>query len=218
MLQTIGWGWAPWSTRAEAANHRNPCAPKRSNPCNPCSAKRANPCNPRTAKAANPCNPCSAKRANPRKARGKRKQAKLIGWGKNYVIYERTTGFVSSASHGGRLVVSYVAPKKAAQIYRRNANLVRKKRKSGYQAFPVGTIIAKESFVKDKKGEPGKRGPVFFMRKEAKGYDPGGGDWSYAFTRPDFTLIGEGKTGNVAFCRACHVIVKNRDMVYAVDR
>ena len=112
MLQTIGWGWAPWSTRAEAANHRNPCAPKRSNPCNPCSAKRANPCNPRTAKAANPCNPCSAKRANPRKARGKRKQAKLIGWGKNYVIYERTTGFVSSASHGGRLVVSYVAPKR----------------------------------------------------------------------------------------------------------
>ena len=99
-----------------------------------------------------------------------------------------------------------------------NAKLVRQRKTGGFTKFPVGTIIAKDSFIKTKGGKPGSRGPILFMRKEKPGYDPSGGDWRYAFTRPDFSLIGEGKSGNVAFCKACHTAVKNRDYVYAVAR
>ena len=220
-----------------AANPRNPCSPrgsKAANPCNPCSprgSKAANPCNPcnpcaaKTENSCNPCNPCAAKGGNPcnpcaagNKSAKPTGGGKKITWGQDYKSYEKTTGFVPSASHGNRLVVTYVSPNGAAEKYRRNAKLVRQKKTGGFTKFPVGTIIAKDSFIKTKSGKPGNRGPIFFMRKEKPGYDPSGGDWSYAFTRPNFSLIGEGKAGKVAFCKACHVAVKNRDYVYAVDR
>jgi hypothetical protein len=198
---------SPWAGTAQAANPCNPCAPRRANPCNPCAPRRANPCAP---KAANPCNPCAPK--------GGAQSVSLIEWGRDYTIYQRTTGFVESASHGGRLVVTFVTPKSAADVYRVNAKLVRENKTGGFKRFPVGTVIAKESFLKDDKGGPGQRGPVFFMRKEKAGYDKEGGDWRYAFTQPDFALIAEGNAGDVAFCRSCHLAVKNRDFVYAVDR
>jgi hypothetical protein len=116
------------------------------------------------------------------------------------------------------LVVTFVAPKNAADVYRANAKLVRENKSSGFKPFPAGTVIVKESFLKDDKGGPGQRGPVFFMRKEKAGYDNDGGNWRYAFTQPDFSLIAEGNSGDVAFCRTCHLAVKNRDFVYAVDR
>jgi len=221
--------WATWSGNARAANPcsprstsaANPCSPGSSkgvNPCNPCAPKAANPCAP---KAANPCNPCAPKAANPCNPCSPKAAAQavsLVEWGRDYSVYQRTTGFVESASHGGRLVVTFVAPKSAADAYRVNAKLVRDKQSQGFKLFPAGTVIVKESFVKDGKGGPGQRGPVFFMRKEKAGYDPEGGNWRYAFTQPDFTLIAEGKTGDVAFCRSCHLAVKARDFVYAVDR
>jgi len=214
----------------------NPCAPKAANPCNPCAAK-ANPCNPCAAKA-NPCNPCAAK-ANPCAAKAANPcnpcatqanpcnpcggaqaspAAGTIGWGKDYVTYDRTTGFVPSASHGGRLVVTYVSPAGAAAAYRANARLVRAGSNSGFRDYPTGTVIVKESFERGPDGKPARRGPVFFMRKEAAGYDASGENWRYAFTQADFTLIGEGVKGNVAFCKACHAAVQNRHFVYAQDR
>ena len=144
----------------------------------------------------------------------------MLGYGTDYRAggYEKTTGFVSSASHGNRLVVTYVAPASAARIYRANAKLVRSGANSGFKPFPVGTTIVKESFQKKSSGGPGSRGPLFVMRKEAAGYDPSGNDWRYGFTRPDHRIIGDGFTGPVAFCKACHSTMRDRDFVFAVDR
>ena len=132
--------------------------------------------------------------------------------------YEKTTGFVSSASHGNRLVVTYVTPASAAKIYRANAALVRQGKKSGFESFPAGTTIVKESFQKNNSGGPGSRGPLFVMKKEGSGYDASGGDWRYGFARPDLRLIGDGFTGPVAFCKACHMTMRDQDYVFAVDR
>jgi hypothetical protein len=228
----------PWTGSARAANPCNPCSPRRANPCNPCSPKAGNPCNPCAPKAVNPCNPCNpcapkaanpcnpcnpcapkaANPCNPCAPKAGAQSVALVEWGRDYSVYPRTTGFVESASHGGRLVITFVAPANAADVYRANAKLVRENKSGGFKPFPAGTVIVKESFIKDGNGGPGQRGPVFFMRKEQRGYDPEGGNWRYAFSQPDFTLIAEGKSGDVAFCRSCHMAVKARDFVYAVDR
>ncbi|MBI3994206.1 MAG: cytochrome P460 family protein [Candidatus Lambdaproteobacteria bacterium] len=123
-----------------------------------------------------------------------------------------------SASHSNRLVVTYVYPPKAAAIYRANAKLVRTNKSAGFSDYPVGTLIAKESFERGADGAPDRRGPVFFMRKEKAGYDPSGENWRYAFTQADFSLIGEGVKDNVEFCKACHAAVRARHFVYAQDR
>jgi hypothetical protein len=132
--------------------------------------------------------------------------------------FEKTTGFVSSASHGNRLVVTYVSPPAAAQVYRENAAKVRSGNTANMKSFPQGTVIVKESFQKTREGAPAAKGPIFVMKKEESGYDPSGNNWRYGFAQPDMRLIGEGFTGPVAFCKACHAAMKNQDFVYAVDR
>jgi hypothetical protein len=213
---------------AQTNNPCNPCAPKNANPCNPCQAKPANPCNPCAPKKANPCNPCSAKPANPCNpcnpcspgAKPKTTGARL-SFGTDYTSskFEKTTGYVPSASHGDRLVVTFVNPPEAAKIYRANAEMRRAGKTSGFKAFPAGTTIAKPSWFKNAEGKPGKPGPLFVMKKQAKNYDPSGNDWSYGFADPPgYESFGEGFEGPVAFCKACHLAVKNQDFVYAVDR
>jgi hypothetical protein len=219
----------PCNPCAAKGNPCNPCAAKTNpcNPCNPCSPKQANPCNPCAPKAANPCNPCAAKPGvnpcnpcNPCGGGGAAATGAKLTIGADYLSgsFEKTTGYVPSASHGDRLVVTWVYPAAAAKAYRANAAKVRAKQTSGMQAFPAGTVIVKESFVKQANGSPGSRGPIFVMKKEATGYDPSGGDWRYSMAQPDMRLIGEGFTGPVAFCKACHATMKDQDFVFAVDR
>jgi hypothetical protein len=136
-----------------------------------------------------------------------------LSWGRDYLTWEQTTGYVNSAAHGNRLLVTYVTPPDAAKVYRGNAALVRNNRQGGFQPFPPGTQIVAESFRKGSQGKPGPRGPLFLMKKEAAG-----GGWQYAFAAPDFRLLGEGTTGRVAFCQACHETGAARDAVFAVDR
>ena len=197
-----------------AANPCNPCsAQKQANPCNPCSPKKANPCNPCSAKKSNPCNPCGG--GQPKTTGVK------LSFGTDYLSgkFEKTTSYVPSASHGDRLVVTYVTPAAAAKIYRLNADSRRAGKIADMKPFPAGTIIAKESFIKKADGKPGEKGPLFVMKKEAKGYDPSGNDWKYGFAQPsDMMAFGEGFEGPVAYCKACHIAVKAQDFVYAVDR
>lgn len=145
-------------------------------------------------------------------------EAERIEWGTGYEQWEQTSGYVLSAAHGNRLLVMYVTPAEAAEVYRYNAHLVRQSRKQGYRGYPEGTRIAAASFQRARDGGPGEAGPVFFMRKESPGYDPTGGNWRYAFTRPGLRLLGEGRDGSVAFCKACHASVRGRGFVYAVTQ
>ena len=132
--------------------------------------------------------------------------------------YDKTTGYVPSASHGDRLVVTYVYPAAAAKVYRANAANVRAKKTDGMQSFSLGTTIVKESYLKQANGSPGERGPIFVMKKNAAGYDPSGNNWQYSMAQPDMQLTGEGFEGPVAFCKACHMTMRGQDFVFAVDR
>jgi len=111
---------------------------------------------------------------------------------------------VLSATHGNRHVFTFVNRKAEVAAL------------SGRFPFPVGAILAKESF-EDQGGRPGAKGPLFVMEKRAKGYDAAHGDWHYAVVAPDGTaaLAGNGKDGSpTAFCAACHSMAKINDYVF----
>ena len=221
----------PCAAKARRNNPCNPCNPcaakaRRNNPCNPC-----NPCNPRRAAANrdNPCNPCNPGRAalnsdnpcNPCNpcAVGQRSRgpAWKISWGQDYRSFEKIGDLKLSLDHGNRLVVSYVSPKSSARIFRRNAQRVRSNRKTGYQDYPVGTVIVEESWDRGPAGKKEDVGLLFFMKKEKSGRDSSGGNWRYGYTRSDFSVVGEGNGGKVGYCAQCHSAAKGRDYVFTLD-
>ena len=141
-----------------------------------------------------------------------------LGWGTDFLQWPMVTGDLFSREHGSRLAVVRVTPLPSAQIRVRNAEMLRHLKPDHVTPYPVGTIIAMQTWdLKDnlKRGEPG---PIFFMKKEPPGYDAEGGDWRYAMTRPDFTILAEGKDGHATACRSCHLTMKDRDFVPAGDR
>ena len=70
---------------------------------------------------------------------------------------------VSSETHGGRLVDTYVNPMGAAAYLDENAEI------------PIGTVLVKTSQEPD-----GSPGPLFVMEKKPPGFAPEQGDWYYA--------------------------------------
>ncbi len=75
--------------------------------------------------------------------------------------------------------------------------------------MPVGSILAKESFNVNKKGEV-KKGPLFFMTKVAAGGEAKEfGDWVYAAYTP------KGKPMKIKqqFCHACHSPYEDQDFL-----
>jgi hypothetical protein len=109
-------------------------------------------------------------------------------------------------------------PWAAAQTYFRNAETIRHLRPDLVTPFPVGTIIAMQTWDIAANDTRGDAGPIFFMKKEPAGYDPEGGDWRYAMTRADLTALADGKDGRATACRTCHMTMKDRDYVPAIDR
>lgn len=89
--------------------------------------------------------------------------------GADYASYVKmNTAPVSSETHGGRLVDTYVNAVGAAAYLDDDAEL------------PVGTVIVKTS-QEVRSGQPtGEAGPIFVMEKKPAGFDPDHGDWSYA--------------------------------------
>ena len=111
---------------------------------------------------------------------------------------------VLSATHGNRHVFTFVNGAAEPSAL------------GGRFPFPVGAVLAKESFD-DRAGKPGAKGPLFIMEKRAKGYDRAHGDWHYAVLAPDGTvaLSGNGKDGSpAAFCAACHSVASVNDYVF----
>lgn len=84
--------------------------------------------------------------------------------------------------------------------------------------FPVGAIIAKDSFVMTGDGEI-QPGPLFVMEKMPAGFNYVSGDWRYTLV----TAAGEvaGRTlgpgaERVEFCIACHLAQEAQDHLYFV--
>lgn len=232
----------PSANAAQEETEANPCNPcaaaakdgEAENPCNPCSTATAttardgggeNPCNPDNAasnengesvlvKESNPCNPCSAGG----KPVGFGRSGGTMNWAKDYRSWPVVSGYVKSASHGNRLVQTFITPAESASIFKNNSRLVLERRNRGFQPYPQGTRIVQESWIRNDTGAPGAPGPIFFMRKETPGYDDEGGDWHYGMARKDMTVIGEGKTSGMSVCKECHTKARSRDYVFSADR
>jgi hypothetical protein len=141
-----------------------------------------------------------------------------LAWGAEFAQWARVTGYLLSRDHGSRLALIRATPPAAAELHMASSERLRELRPLGTVRYPVGTVLAMETWEIEANMSQGAPGPLFFMRKEAAGYDPQGGDWRYAMTRPDFTVLAEGKDGKATACRACHLTMKDRDFVPARDR
>lgn len=140
-----------------------------------------------------------------------------LAWGTDFGAWYRVTGYILSRSHGYRLAEIRATPRAAAEVHMQNGELVRHS-KEGFHGYPVGTMLVMQTWEVGPDLSRGIPGPLFFMRKEAPGYDPEGGDWRFAMTRPDLAVLGEGKDGRVTACRTCHLTMRARDYVPATDR
>lgn len=140
-----------------------------------------------------------------------------LAWATGYPTWFQVTGYWLSPGHGMRFAEVRATPFAAARVHLRNSDLVRHK-KEGFESYPVGTLIAMPTWDIANDWSRGVPGPIFFMRKEPAGYDPEGGDWRYGMTRPDLTALVDGKDGHATECRSCHMQLRARDFVPAVDR
>ncbi len=104
---------------------------------------------------------------------------------------------VTSETHGGRLVDTYVSPIGAAAYLDEDAEI------------PVGTVLVKTSQQPD-----GSPGPLFVMEKRSPGSDPERGDWYYAIHWASPPAAWQKKLGGpiywrtpspkAAYCFDCH--------------
>ena len=102
-----------------------------------------------------------------------------------------------SDTHGARYVNNY-----ANDIGADNYSLFEEAGPS-----PVGTVLAKDSFVVKGNGKVAA-GPLFLMEKMEAGFDADSGDWRYTLLMPNGRTIGAtgGKGAkNVVFCADCHL-------------
>jgi hypothetical protein len=107
-----------------------------------------------------------------------------------------------SATHGSRYVTNH-ANAVAAPAYGKYENVGR---------MPVGSVLAKDSFVVNPDGTVAV-GPLFVMQKMEAGFDAESDDWMYMMIMPDGSVTGAtGGTGaqNVKFCAECHATVKDQ--------
>ncbi len=113
-------------------------------------------------------------------------------------------GYVSD-THGGRFADNYVNKIGAAEYAKY----------SDEAKMPVGTTTAKPSFTVGKHGKV-TLGPIFFMEKMTKGFDPSGGDWRYAMVMPGgslFGLTGGKNSDGMKFCKECHAGAEDADFM-----
>jgi hypothetical protein len=108
-----------------------------------------------------------------------------------------STGPYPSRAHMRRYVNNY-ANKIAAPYYGRYEQ-------SG--KLPVGSIVAKDSFVISKGGRV-VFSALAMMEKMPPGFNPTGGDWRFTLILPDGRLFGSTNAEDeytVEFCQKCHI-------------
>lgn len=141
-----------------------------------------------------------------------------LSWGEDYATWNLASGFVISRSHDGAYVRVFGNTREAMNVYRYNGIRMRYRDGEGTQKFPVGSVLAMESYERTGTETLGKKGPVFFMRKEAPGFDDAGGDWRYGMTDTQGNALADGNAGHATECRKCHMLARERDFVFAKDR
>jgi len=125
-----------------------------------------------------------------------------------YVKWTRyNTAPYVSATHGARYVSNYANAKAKAYAKYENAG-----------TFPVGAIIAKNSFTATDDGQL-HAGPLFTMEKMPASFNAESGDWKYVMIMPDGSFFGETNgegSENVRFCIGCHAAMQHQDHLFFI--
>jgi hypothetical protein len=100
-----------------------------------------------------------------------------------------------SATHGSRYVNNYADS--------HGANRYKLFEKAG--KMPVGSVLAKDSFIVQPSGKVAV-GPLFVMEKMKAGFNKESGNWRYSMVMPDGKVAGttKGKGMDMKFCAECH--------------
>lgn len=109
----------------------------------------------------------------------------------DYRNWTRASSFPAAPGvHGDRFLVTYVNRTGAGEYmkYAEEPNI------------PAGTLIAKESFSVNQKGEAAA-GPLFLMEKTANGKSPETDDWYYMMVAPNGKPVA---VDVMAACSTCH--------------
>jgi len=112
-----------------------------------------------------------------------------------------------SSTHGNRYLNNYANAKAAAYGRFEEAG-----------TFPVGAVIAKDSFAVTQDGEI-HAGPLFVMEKMPAGFKYVTNDWRYSMIMPDGSVYGVTDGVNserVEFCIACHLAREKFDHLFFV--
>jgi len=133
-----------------------------------------------------------------------------IGKVQGYDQWQRynTSPYLSS-THGNHYVNNY------ANTIARNYGKFEKAGK-----LPVGSIIAKDSFVVTRSGLI-LLGPVFIMEKMPAGFNYVSGDWRYTMIRPDGRVLGitgARNSDDVKYCATCHLFRAAQDHLYFIPK
>ena len=110
-----------------------------------------------------------------------------------------------SATHGERYVENYANAKAAAYGRFEEAG-----------AMPVGSVLAKPSFVAHPNGRLAV-GPLFVMEKMPAGFLEASGDWKYSMIMPNGSLCGQTRGVNstgMKFCYECHAAAADNDHLF----
>jgi hypothetical protein len=114
----------------------------------------------------------------------------------------------SSAGHGGITVRSYLNPVATAHVT------------GSTNPYPLaeGSILAK-AVVRNKDTPASMASRVYFMQKEAEGFDPANNNWSYAVAnRVSGALVYDGNINpREELCVSCHAKFSAFDYVQTVD-
>jgi hypothetical protein len=103
-----------------------------------------------------------------------------------------------SDTHGGRFVNNYA-----------NATGRRYGKFEDAGTMPVGSVLAKDSFVVQADGKMAA-GPLFLMQKMPAGFNKASGDWRYTMVMADGAIFGTTKgagSAKMGFCIECHAAV-----------
>jgi len=76
--------------------------------------------------------------------------------------------------------------------------------------LPVGAVVVKEKYM-DRLASGPMQAYAVMVKREA-GYDPGGGDWEYAYVR--LAPEREVSRGRLAECAGCHASARDRDYLF----
>lgn len=153
-------------------------------------------------------------------------QGKLKDYRKTW---QRLTGFEYSGLHWNQFIVVYM--NKGHESYRHNyTEYLRyyqdydedeededEVEEPSFKSYKPGTIVLKENFTGNQ-GAPDTPISVTLMIKEAKGYDPKGGDWKYVQFAPNGEIIMQGNSQDPAInkaCASCHINISDRDYIFA---